>query len=366
MASISHRGFTHLGLDVSRDSISVAVLEPDRDVAVIEKIVFDEPSVRKLVRRFPNRKKLWVCYEAGPTGYDLHRLFASLGVRCDVVAPSLVPKGRGDKVKTDKRDARRLAGLHRAGQLVPIGIPTPQQEAVRDLCRTRGDMVEDLTRARNRIGKFLLRHSRVYRDGSTWTFRHRRWIEAQRFDDRALAMTYSHYRATLAAREAALDAVEADLLWWCDRPPFGDQVPRLAAYRGVTRIGALSLAAEVFDWRRFTSARPFMAFTGLVPSEDSSGATNHRGHITKSGNSHLRFQLVESAWSYQHRPSLGVEIRRRHEGLSPEVVARAWAAQLRLCGKFRRLAARKNAKSVVAAAVARELAGFLWAEMTAA
>jgi transposase len=134
----------------------------------------------------------------------------------------------------------------------------------------------------------------------------------------------------------------------------------------VTHLGGLSLAAEVFDWRRFARARPFMAFTGLVPSEDSSGASHHRGHITKSGNSHLRFQLVESAWSYQHKPSLGVEIRRRHQDLPPEVVARAWAAQLRLCGKFRRLAARKNAKSVVAAAVARELAGFLWAEMTLA
>jgi transposase len=169
MTSISHRGFTHLGMDVSKDSISVAVLDPDRDDVTVDRIFNDDESVRRLVRRFDDPTKLWACYEAGPTGYDLHRLLLSLRVRCDVVAPSLVPKGRGDKVKTDKRDARRLASLHRSGVLTSVGVPTRQQEAVRDLCRTRGDMVEDLTRARNRLTKFLLRHSIVYRDGSNWT-----------------------------------------------------------------------------------------------------------------------------------------------------------------------------------------------------
>lgn len=246
-----------------------------------------------------------------------------------------------------------------------IRVPTTLEEAVRDLCRTRGDMVEDLTRARNRLTKFLLRHSRVWRSGKNWTVKHAAWLTAQRFDEPALRTTFDHYRSVVLTREAALAAVEADLCLWFDKEPFVVPVRHLAAYRGVTSMGALCLQAEVCDWRRFGRAASFMGFVGLVPSEYSSGTSTRRGHITKAGNSHLRAQLVEAAWAYQHRPYVGREIAQRHEGLPPEVVARAWGAQMRLCGRFRHLAARKNTKSVVAAAVARELAGFLWAEMTA-
>jgi transposase len=255
--------------------------------------------------------------------------------------------------------------LHRAGELVAIRVPTLAEEAVRDLCRTRSDMVEDLTRARNRLGKFLLRHGRPWRGGSTRTKVYQAWLRAQRFDQAAMTQTFEHYLAVVEVRNQALDAVEADLVGWCARPPFAWQVARLAAYRGVTRLGALTLAAEVADWRRFAHASQFMGFCGLVPSEYSSGNRVHRGRLTKAGNAHLRAQLVESAWSYQHRPSVGAEIARRQQGLPPEVVARAWAAQQRLSGRFRTLAARKHTKSIVAAAIARELAGFLWAEMTA-
>jgi transposase len=169
----------------------------------------------------------------------------------------------------------------------------------------------------------------------------------------------------LDARDAALEAIQADLAGWYDAAPFADAVHRLAAYRGVTRLGALMLASEVCDWRRFAGAAAFAGFCGLVPSEYSSGASTRRGHITKTGNAHLRAQLVESAWSYQYRPGVGVDLRERQQGLDPAVVARAWAAQLRLCGRFRRLAARKDSKNVVVTAIARELAGFLWAEMAA-
>jgi transposase len=351
-------------MDVSKDSIAVAVLEPDRDRAPVEKIFHDEVSVRRLIGRFEDRSQLWACYEAGPTGYDLYRLLVSLGVRCDVIAPSLIPKRRGDHVKTDTRDARQLAGLHRAGQLTPIGVPLPAQEAVRDLCRIRGDMVEDLTRARNRLTKFLLRHSQVWRGGSNWTLKHQRWLAGLRFDDRALAATYAHYRATVALRDDSLLAVEADLAPYCDRPPFGEQVHRLAAYRGVTHLGGLCMAAEVFDWRRFPAARSFMCFTGLVPSEHSTGLSEHRGNITHAGNRHIRSQLVEAAWAYQHRPHVGAGIAKRHHDVAPDVIARAWHAQVRLSTRFRQLAAHKNVRSVAAVAVARELAGFLWAEMT--
>ena len=236
---------------------------------------------------------------------------------------------------------------------------------MRDLCRARADLVEDRTRARHRLSKFLLRHGRVWRGGNAWTLIHQRWLLAQRFDERALHATYAHYRAVLDVRDAQLAAIEADLASWYDAAPFADAVHRLSAYRGVTRLGALTLASEVGDWRRFPQAAAFTGFCGLVPSEYSSGTSTRRGHITKTGNAHLRAQLVESAWAYQHRPAVGLKLRERHQGLDPAVLARAWAAQLRLCGRFRRLAARKDSKNVVVTAIARELAGFVWAEMTA-
>ncbi len=365
MSSLAHRGFVHLGMDVSKDSIAVAVLQPDSDVAEIDKIFHDSESVRHLIKRLGRPSSIWACYEAGPTGYDLHRLLNSIGVRCDVVAPSLIPKGSGDRVKTDRRDARRLAGLHRAGGLTPVAVPSPAEEAVRDLCRTRGDMVQDLTRARNRLSSLLLRHSVVWRGGSPWTERHRRWLAAVSFDNTALSSTYAHYLSTVRLRDVALESVEADLAPYCTTEPFGSQVARLSAYRGVTSIGGLCLAAEVFDWRRFPRARSFMSFTGLVPSEHSSGHSEHRGYITRAGNAHLRGQLCEAAWAYQHSPNVGPSLRLRQQGVAPETLARSWTAQARLSRRFRALASHKNARSVVAAAIARELDGFLWAEMVA-
>ena len=286
------------------------------------------------------------------------------GVHCDVIAPSLIPARPGDRVKTDKRDARRLALLFRAGQLSAVRVPTRSEEAVRDLCRARADMVIDRTRARHRLGQFLLRHGRVWRDGDNWTLKHAAWIRAQRFEERALNETLAHYQAALTAREAAVDAIDTDLMPWCDRDPFADAVHRLAAYRGITQLGALTLVSEVCDWRRFPTAAMFMAFTGLVPTEDSSGATIRRGGITHTGNTHLRAQLVEAAWAYKSRAQVGPILGRRHQNLDPAVVARSWAAQLRLCGKFRRLDARKTSRKTVVTAVARELAGFVWVEMT--
>lgn len=355
-----------LAMDVHKSSISGAVLEPDSTTPVVDKISSDDEMVRRLVGRFPDPARVWACYEAGPTGYELARVLRSLGVRCEVIAPSLIPARPGDRVKTDRRDARRLALLFRAGQLSSVRVPTVAEEAVRDLCRARADMVIDQTRARHRLGKFLLRHGRVWRGGDNWTLKHQVWIRAQRFDDPALTATFGHYQATLIAREAAVDAIDADLRCWFGRAPFAEAVSRLAAYRGITELGALTLATEVCDWRRFPTAAMFMGFCGLVPSEHSSGERTHRGGITHAGNTHLRTQLVESAWAYKARPAAGAVLKRRQEGLDPAVVARAWAAQLRLCGKFARLDARKTNRKTVVTAIARELAGFVWAEMTAA
>ena len=288
---------TFLGLDVHKNTISAGILRPGEDVADVERISSDDDAVRRLIARMGSPRRLRACYEAGPTGYELARLLTSLGVACQVIAPSLIPTAPGDRVKTDKRDCRRLARLHRAGELVAIRVPTVAEEAVRDLCRARADMVIDRTRARHRLGKFLLRHGRIWRGGDNWTLKHHAWLGAQRFEDLALEATFAHYRATLNAREAAVDAIDADLVGWYSRAPFADTVARLAAYRGITQLGALTLAAEVCDWRRFGSAGLFMAFTGLTPSEHSSGERTRRGHITHAGNVHLRTQLVESAWA---------------------------------------------------------------------
>ena len=242
MSSIAYREMVHLGMDVHRDSISVGILDPADESPVVEKIFHDGESVRRLIGRFEDPALLRVCYEAGPTGYELYRLLESLGVRCEVIAPSLIPKAPGDKVKTDRRDAARLARLHRAGELVAIRVPAPIEEAVRDLFRARGDMVADLTRARNRLLKFLLRHGRVWRGGSNWTVAHEKWLRDQRFDEAALTTTFGHYRAVVSMRETQLFAVEADLEPWFERAPFVEGVRRLGAYRDLA--GGLSVFAE--------------------------------------------------------------------------------------------------------------------------
>jgi transposase len=357
-------GPIHLGLDVAKNAIVVGILQPGRETPAVDRVSHDEASVRWLIDRFDDRSRLRVCYEAGPTGFGLYRLLRSMGIACEVVAPSLVPRSPGDRVKTDRRDCRRLARLHRAGELTAIRVPTEAEEAVRDLCRARADMVADRTRTRHRLGKFLLRHDRIWRGGDAWTAKHEQWLTGQHFDDAALRATYGHYRAVLVARDAELAALQADLAHWYTHGPFTEAVARLAAYRGVAHLGALSIASEVGDWRRFATARTFMGFTGLVPSEYSSGESVHRGRITKAGNAHLRTQLIESAWCYQHRPHLGLTLRRRQQQAGPATVARSWTAQQRLCARYRRLASRKTSRNVVTVAIARELAGFLWAEMT--
>jgi transposase len=225
--------------------------------------------------------------------------------------------------------------------------------------------VFDRGRARQRLGSFLLRRHRVYRDRSTWTLKHRRWLRSLPFDDTGAEATFAHLLASVEERESRVTAIEADLAGFFERGLFADEVARLAAYRGIDQLSALGLASEVCDWRRFSAPAKFMGFVGLVPSEYSTGASTLRYGITKAGNAHVRHTLVEAAWAYQYPARVSPELQRRHQGLPPDVVARAWAAQVRLCGRFRRLAARKDRRTVVATAIARELAGFVWAEMTA-
>jgi transposase len=351
-------------MDVAKDAIAVGVLGWGEETPVVDRIFHDEASVRRLVGRFGDPTLLWACYEAGPTGCELHRLLVSMGVRCDVVAPALIPRRAGDRVKTDRRDAQRLARLHRAGELTAIRVPSLAEEAVRDLCRARADLVADRRRARQRLKAFLLRHGRVYRAGRSWTLQHLRWLAGQDFDGAALRSTHAHYRSVLNSRDGELAAIEADLMGWQDREPFAGTVHRLAAYRGIGELSGLVLAAEIVDWRRFATASLFMGFTGPVPSEYSTGEAVRRGHITKAGNRVSRTVLVQAAHAYRHRPTVGATLKARQRRVDAATVARSWTAQQRLCGRYRRISARHKPTGVIVTAIARELAGFCWAEMT--
>ena len=355
----------HVAFDSSKNTLVAGVLRAGEETPTIERVANDEASVRRFVKGFAEPELLRTCYEAGPCGYELHRLLVSLKVSCCVIAPALIPVAPGDRVKTDKRDARRLVRQFRAGELVAIRIPSRHEEAVRDLCRARGDAVEDLTRAKNRLGHFLLRHGRIWRGATTWTFKYRNWLGDQTFDEAAARATFARYRATVECREAELEALEADLAVYFDEEPFATPLRRLSAYRGVDRLGALTLQSEVCDWRRFATSAATGAFCGLVPSEYSSGDKVKRGSLTHAGNAHLRRQLIESAWAYTTGPSLGPTLKRRQEGISAETQARAWASQVDLCRRFKALDKRKSVRGVVIAAIARRLAGHLHAEMVA-
>jgi transposase len=296
-------GVKWVGLDVARDAIAVGVLDGSSERAPrLEKVAHDEVSIRRLVSRLGEPSRLRVCYEAGPTGYELYRLLASIGVACDVVAPSLVPVAPGDKVKTDRRDARRLVRLYRAGELVAVRVPTREEEGCRDLCRLRGAAVFDRGRARQRLASLLLRRHLVYRDGSTWTLKHRRWLRSLSFDDPGTHATFAHLLASVEERELRVIAIDADLAGFFERGLFVDEVTRLAAYRGIDQLSALAMASEVCDWRRFPAAAKFMGFVGLVPSEYSTGATTLRYGITKAGK-----RTSATRWS---KPRGHINIRR--------------------------------------------------------
>jgi len=350
-------------MDTSMREIVCGVLRPGMEVPAVERIPNDEESVRRLIGKLGSRHLLAVCCEAGPSGYELHRLITSMGVACQVIAPSLVPKGGSERVKTDRRDAVRLTLGLRAAILTPVRVPSPAEEAVRDLVRARGDLLDDRKRMQQRLNAVLLRHGRVWRGGAKWSCAHRVWVDRQAFDEPALAEALALYRGGLDAREAELRAAEARLAAWAGREPLAAPVARLGCYRGIAQLTGLTLAAEVAGWRRFASAPAFMGFAGLTPTEYSSGSRTRRGHITKAGPEGVRTALVEAAWACRYRPAIGATLRRRQAGAPPETLARSWTAQQRLHAKYKKMTARgKPAGAVVA--VARELAGFVWAEMT--
>lgn len=353
---------THVGLDVHKDSIAVAVLRPGEAISD-ERIVPNTPEAMRKVFAHFDRAETIACYEAGPTGYETYRLLDSIGFRCEVIAPSLIPRRAGRRVKTDRIDARNLARLHGAGELTVIRVPSPEEEALRDFVRVREDLKADRRRTQQRTRSFLLRAGRRYPARTArWGKAFDAWVRRQSFDEPSAQRTFNHLLAALDARNAHLAQVDREIADAALRPPLDWPVARLRCLRGIDTLSATTLTAEVCDFRRFPAAGAFMGFTGLVPSEHSSGNSSWRGAITKAGNAHIRRVLVEAAWSARHRPAIGPEHRKRLEGQPPEVLAYCWAAQLRLHDKFRKLRATKSHNTAVIA-VARELAGFVWGLM---
>lgn len=355
---------THIGLDVHKDTIAVAVLRPNT-TEVDERVIPNTPeAVRKLLARHREPEALRVCYEAGPTGYDTHRLITSLGIDCDVIAPSLIPKRSGVRVKTDRTDARNLARLHRAGELTSVRVPTSAEEAARDLIRVREEVKSDRRIARQRIRSFLLRYGKRYPGPSDkWSVRFEVWARALRFDEPYAQEAYAHLLSAYFVRDTQLAAMGKRIEELSCEEPFADGVALLGSLRGIGTLTAMTILAETCDFRRFPDAGRYMAFTGLTPSEHSSGASRHQGSITKTGNRHVRRVLVESAWAYRHAPAVRGKLRERLAGMPPEVAAYSWAAQCRLNQTFRRISARKGTPTAVVA-TARELSGFVWGLMT--
>lgn len=346
-----------VALDVHKLSIVAAVLPPSGGQPEVMRIETTEKAIRRLITKLGGPEGLAVCYEAGPGGFALWRLLTSMRVACDVVAPSLVPVRAGDRVKTDRRDAQKLVALYRAGLLRFVAPPTRETEGLRDLLRCRDDLRCARTAARHRVAKQLLRHGLVFREGKkSWTLAHRAWVARQRLTDplahAALEQMLIYLDAIdrqLAALDARLEQIAGDERWaW--------QVTRLRAFRGISTLTALGLIAEIGDFARFSHPRELASWLGITPSEYSSGESQHRGHITKSGNRHARRLLVEAAWHYRHRP--------RRPTTGPEPSPRAWQAQTRLFHRHHHLTQHGKRSTVVTVAVARELTAFLWAEMT--
>ncbi|UFT98216.1 IS110 family transposase [Radiobacillus kanasensis] len=353
----------YVGLDVHKERISISIAEEGREKPRYwGEIPHNYENIKKVVKKIGDPQSLRVCYEAGPTGYKLYRFFLTLGIECDVIAPSLIPKRPGERVKTDRRDSMRLAQLFRAGELTSIYVPTEEDEALRDLVRAREDAKEDELRAKHRLTKFLLRYNIHPPKGiRKWTYRYREWLHSLKFDRSSTQIVFQEYYHQLKELEERIKRYEEEIKFQATEGVHAPMIQALQALRGVAVITATSLVAEIGSFQRFVSAKHFMAYVGLTPSEQSSGESRRQGDITKMGNRHVRRLLVESAWSYRYQPAVKGELKKRQAGQSASVQAISWKAQHRLNKKYYRLLSRGKESGKAITAVARELAGFIWA-----
>ncbi len=359
---------TYVGLDVHKETIAVAVIVGERGKVTEEwSMRHDHKAAERLaskVRKLAGGSEVICCYEAGPCGYGFQRELGALGTRCMVIAPSLIPVKPGVRIKTDRRDARKLAELLRAGELVEVAPPTPDEEALRDLCRAREDAKADLTRARHRLSKMLLRGSIRFDAGKKqWTELHHRWLRSLRFENTLTQAVFDNYLHAVEQIGERVSSLSARIENAAVREPHAATVANLRCFRGIDTVAAMTLVSELHGFGRFVSPRQLMAYLGVVPSEHSSGQRRSRGPITRTGNGHVRRMLVEIAWHYRHRPAVGGRLHARREGQPAWVISIADRAQQRLYRKYWRMLQRGKAPNVATMAVARELVGFVWATM---
>ncbi len=354
---------TYVGLDVHKKSIAVAVADGGLagEVRYLGLIGNTTKALDRLIARLerPDRV-IRFCYEAGPCGYGVYRHLKGRGYTCLVVAPSLIPRRPGDRVKTDRRDAAMLARLLRAGELTAVWVPDADHEAMRDLVRTRAAAMRSLRRARQQLSGFLLRHARIG-SGKNWTLAHRRWLSMVRFEHPAQQIVLQDLIDAVDDADARCTRLTAQIEELLPQWSMAPVVEALQAMRGIALIVAVTLVAELGDLSRFDNPRQLMAYVGLVPSEHSSGARVRRGAITKAGNAEARRVLIEGAWSYRLQARVSRTLLDRLQGLPKPVREIAWKAQLRLCARYRRLRAAGKPQPVVTAAIAREMLGFAWA-----
>ncbi|MCA0022882.1 MULTISPECIES: IS110 family transposase [unclassified Mesorhizobium] len=342
----------------------MAIAEAGREgeVRFFGEVDASDTSMRRVIQRIAAKfDRIHLCYEAGPTGYGLYRLIRSLGHECTVVAPSLIPRKPGDRVKTNRRDALSLARLLRAGELTAVWVPDEDHEAMRDLVRARAAAVETLRVHRQQVSAFMLKHGRAYPRTKNWTMRYLRWLQEQRFDYPAHQIALQEMVEAVRVSKERVERLDRVIEEFIPNWSLAPIVRALQTLRGVDLIVAVTFATEVGDVSRFESPRQLMGYLGLVPGERSTGETIRRGGITKAGNGRVRHMLVESAWTYRHPPRIGKAKLYRLEQAPPKVREIAWKAQARLTTRYRKLVARGKRTTVVCTAIARELVGFMWA-----
>lgn len=355
---------TVVGMDVHKDSIEIVIAETSgtQEVRHYGKINGDLASLDKAVRKLKSTgSELHFVYEAGPCGYEIYRHLSQQGFTCVVVAPSKTPRRSGDRIKNDRRDAQTLARLYRAGELTPVYVPRPDDEAMRDLTRGREDAVKALRTARQRLGAFLLRHGHRYPGKSSWKPAHRRWLSDITMPHPAQQITLQEYIHAVDEGTQRVDRLFDQILKLLPPWRLAPVVEALQALRGVAPIVAITTVAEIGDITRFENPRQLMAYLGLIPSEYSSGPTVKRGSITKTGNGHVRRVLVEAAHAYSFPARVSRFLLKRQQDLPQSIREIAWKAQVRLCGRFRKLMSQGKLKTKVVTAIARELSGFIWA-----
>lgn len=361
---MDHHAEVFVGIDVAKSRNAIAIADGERggEVRFMGEVDASPEVMRRVVQRIAAKhERAHFCYEAGPTGYGLHRLITSMGHPCDVVAPSLIPRRAGDRVKTNRRDAVGLAKLLRAGELTPVWVPDEGHEAMRDLVRARAAAVETQRVHRQQVSAFMLKHGRIFPRKTAWGARHLRWLQEQRFDHPAHQIALQELVDAVRTSRERIVRIEAAIEEFMPGWSLAPVVRALQALRGVELIVAVTFVTEIGDMRRFDSPRQLMGYLGLVPSERSTGDTIRRGGITKAGNGRVRHMLVESAWTYRHPPRVGKAKLYRLEQTTPKVREIAWKAQSRLTARYRALIAKGKKTTVVCAAIARELAGFMWA-----